>query len=153
MHIPTPLHSFPLIERNEGVHYGHEWIDADGVQYGFGPSDEIFGALYSSKGKVWFGAANFPEKSKMVTQWDIECISQNTKITRGITNSKHCCCATCYDIRNCIATVELQDWEDRKRCYFPPMQNCRNFVADVLAKCGLKKGTKRRVFFHVEKEN
>ena len=89
VHIPTPLHSFPLIERNEGVHYGHEWIDADGVQYGFGPSDEIFGALYSSKGKVWFGAANFPEKSKMVTQWDIECISQNTKITRGITNPKH----------------------------------------------------------------
>ncbi|MDD4406065.1 MAG: RHS repeat-associated core domain-containing protein [Parabacteroides sp.] len=151
------------------ISFGHEWIEVSGSQYGFWPDPKRFlGTLYSPEGKI-FDAGNRPDKSTLLTQWDVECRNKGTftymipgafhphgyipprnsfktitvdaKLQMGEKGKgKTCCCADCDDLKECIAAVAEQWKQGHYYCPTTPFaQNCRDFVSDVLNKCALRK--------------
>ena len=151
------------------ISFGHEWIEVGDSQYGFWPdNDKFLGTLYSPEGKI-DEDVNRPEKSTLLTQWDVECRNKDTftymipgafhphgyipprnsfktitvdaKLQMGKGKDKTCCCADCDDLKECIAAVAEQWKQGHYYCPTTPFaQNCRDFVSDVLNKCALRKG-------------
>jgi len=76
----------------------------------------------------------FPSSSFFRTRTKEALLQAGDGDAPGIT----CRCATCAEIKSCIKEVRKQ-WQSG--ClYFTPVQNCRDFVSDVLSKCALRKG-------------
>lgn len=121
---------------------GHEWIEFDGGGYGYWPDpDATLGAIWS-QGKVKQGDDDY-KGTRDGTNWDVACnkISGGrfgdsyTTIGAGSGKGKKCDCASCDDIKNCLRAVAAE-WSSGTT-YCLPGQNCRDFVAAALLRCGL----------------
>jgi hypothetical protein len=117
---------------------GHEWIEFDGQGYGYWPEGS---ALYSD-GKIHAGDDPYTG-NRDGTNWDVACNKtsggrfgdSHTTISAGSGKGKKCDCASCDDIKNCLKAV-ASEWSSGTS-YCLPGQNCRNFVATALLRCGL----------------
>ena len=113
---------------------GHEWIAIDGQGYGCWPSGS---ALYSG-GKMYKG--NDPHTGERTgTNWRASCRrGSHARLRSGPDSGRQCGCASCAAIRGCIRAM-ADNWDNGAHHYCLPTQNCRDFVADALDRCGMYK--------------
>jgi RHS repeat-associated protein len=129
-----PVWEWPPLD----IDAGHEWIEFDGGGYGYWPEGS---ALYSD-GKIHAGDDPYTGK-RNGTNWDVACNKtsggrfgdSHTTISAGSGKGKKCDCASCDDIKSCLKAV-ASEWSSGTS-YCLPGQNCRDFVATALLRCGL----------------